>query len=54
MARAGSAQPAWPTTLPGTPATFAAAWTDKSGVEPDTAGAAVRARIIYPDGLGSQ
>lgn len=40
--------------LPGTPATFAAAWTDKSQIAPDTAGAAVRARIIYPDGMGSQ
>lgn len=27
---------------------FATAWTDKSGLDPDRAGAAVRARIIYP------
>jgi hypothetical protein len=40
--------------LPGSPPTFAAAWTDKSQLAPDTAGAAVRARIIYPDGMASQ
>lgn len=34
--------------LPGSPPSFATAWTDKSGVAPDTAGAGVRARIIYP------
>ena len=40
--------------LPGSPPTFATAWTDKSALAPDTAGASVRARIIYPDGAGSQ
>jgi hypothetical protein len=34
--------------LPGTPISFATAWTDKSALPPDTAGASVRARIIYP------
>jgi hypothetical protein len=34
--------------LPGTPLAFATAWTDRSQLAPDTAGAAVRARIIYP------
>lgn len=34
--------------LPGSPTTFVTAWTDKSQLAPDTAGAAVRARIIYP------
>lgn len=36
--------------LPGAPVSFATAWTDNSQVAPDTAGAAVRARIIYPAG----
>jgi hypothetical protein len=38
--------------LPGTPASFAVAWTDKSQVAPDTAGTGVRARIVYPSSGG--
>ncbi len=34
--------------LPGTPVSFATAWTDKSAQPPDTAGSSVRARVIYP------
>jgi hypothetical protein len=40
--------------LPGMPLSFVTAWTDRSMSEPDTAGAAVRARIIYPLPEGSQ
>lgn len=40
--------------LPGSPVSFATAWTDESKIAPDTAGAAVRARIIYPDSATSQ
>ncbi len=40
--------------LPGTPVSFATAWTDKSQVAPDTAGASVRARVIYPSDAGGQ
>lgn len=31
---------------------FATAWTDRSMTSPDSAGASVRARIVYPDGSG--
>ena len=41
--------------LPGSPVSFATAWTDKSQVAPDTAGASVRARVVYPtDAAGGQ
>lgn len=39
--------------LPGTPASFVTAWTDRSMQAPDTAGASVRARIVYPSAAGS-
>ena len=35
--------------LPGAPAAFVTAWTDRSQTMPDTAGASVRARVIYTD-----
>ena len=40
--------------LPGAPVSFATAWTDKSQVAPDTAGASVRARVVYPGDAPSQ
>lgn len=40
--------------LPGTPPSFVTAWTDRSMQAPDTAGASVRARIVYPATAGSQ
>ena len=40
--------------LPGSPVSFATAWTDKSQVAPDTAGASVRARVVYPSDAPSQ
>ena len=40
--------------LPGAPTAYATAWTDKSALAPDTAGASVRARIIYPVADGGQ
>ena len=40
--------------LPGSPVSFATAWTDKSALAPDTAGASVRARVVYPGVDGGQ
>ena len=40
--------------LPGSPVSFATAWTDKSALAPDTAGASVRARVVYPGADGGQ
>ena len=39
--------------LPGTPVSFAVAWTDLSATAPDTAGMSVRARIVYPAATGA-